>query len=83
MLLATSATQKVTFVDTPHGKTANCVVYRPTKYQDIRPIGDLWSLFPSSAAGECAQPPQKTLCQQRMLALLLLNLPASFSLVRL
>ena len=47
-----TATQKVTFVDTPHRKTANCVVYRPTKYQDIRPIGDLWSLFPSSAAGE-------------------------------
>ncbi|CDI74588.1 hypothetical protein EPH_0002920 [Eimeria praecox] len=42
--------RKVTFVDTPYGKTANCVVYRPTKYEDIRPIGDLWSLFPSSAA---------------------------------
>ncbi|CDJ28480.1 LOW QUALITY PROTEIN: oxidoreductase, putative [Eimeria mitis] len=42
--------RKVTFIDTPQGKTANCVVYRPTKYQDIRPIGDLWSLFPSSAA---------------------------------
>ncbi|KAL8270969.1 hypothetical protein Esti_005124 [Eimeria stiedai] len=42
--------RSVTFVDTPHGKTANCVVYRPTKYKDIRPIGDLWSLFPSSAS---------------------------------
>ncbi|KAL8444653.1 hypothetical protein Emed_006129 [Eimeria media] len=42
--------RSVTFVDTPKGKTANCVVYRPTKYKDIRPIGDLWSLFPSSAS---------------------------------
>ncbi|CDJ65357.1 oxidoreductase, putative [Eimeria necatrix] len=42
--------RSITFIDTDHGKTANCVVYRPTKYQDIRPIGDLWSLFPSSAA---------------------------------
>lgn len=42
--------RSVTFMDTPHGKTANCVVYRPTKYKDIRPIGDLWSFFPSSAA---------------------------------
>ncbi|KAL8440337.1 hypothetical protein Efla_000225 [Eimeria flavescens] len=42
--------RSVTFADTPHGKIANCVVYRPTKYKDIRPIGDLWSFFPSSAA---------------------------------
>ncbi|XP_026193227.1 uncharacterized protein LOC34623624 [Cyclospora cayetanensis] len=30
--------RSVTFVDTPDGKVANCVLYRPTKYKDIRPI---------------------------------------------
>ncbi|KAL8450524.1 hypothetical protein Emag_003153 [Eimeria magna] len=54
--------RRVTFVDTPHGKTANCVVYRPTKYKDIRPIGDLWSLFPSSASGEVQLNSSKCTC---------------------